>query len=362
MRSIWKGHIRFSRVTASLYGAASYYFSPNKFYVTGAVGGGYDKFKLDRDFQETEHIDTNVSSSAVWGALGYGRINNREVVEYAYDFDEDLIKRGITKSKLDDKTLKEISILLYQQRDGMFLDKYEDDEFVRLFGEIEKSLLNSGYISGNLDAASAIKLYEILRNTSRKYVIYPKYSGYQVQGQVQYQLSNIEKNKAHEHYLSFSGIYCFNFTRQTNFVVSGFYALPLDTLATGGNLRSGSNPENVFQNYLAFLPDRNNLDFYREYLGTGVFGGIYVPGLQSLMGIRADVFHSLSTFAGVQGNLLISDRMFKYSDSKLHVAAAARVDYNIYSKLTSYARGTFLAEKGVPPSYTFAIGFGYRIF
>jgi len=356
------GNLGFSRFTASLYGAMSYYFSPNKFYVTGAIGGGYDKFKLDRDFQEIEHIDTNVSSSAVWGALGYGRINNREVVEYAYDFDEALVKRGITKSKLDDKALKEISILLYQQRDGMFLDKYEDDEFVMLFAEIEKALLNAGYISGSLDAASAIKLYEILRNTSKKYVIYPKYSGYQVQGQVQYQLSNIEKSKPHEHYLSFSGIYCFNLTKQTNLVLSGFYARPLDTLASGGGLRSGSNPENVFQNYLAFLPDRNNLDFYKEYLGTGEFGGRYVPGLQSLMGIRADVFHSLGTFAGVQGNVLISDRMFKYADSKLHIGATARFDYNIYSSLTAYAKGTFLAEKGVPPSYTIGFGFGYRIF
>jgi hypothetical protein len=356
------GNLGFSRMLASLYGAMSYYITPNQFYVTGAVGGGYDYFRLNRDFQETEHIDTNVSSSAVWGALGYGRINNREVVEYAYDFDEALRNRGIINRKLDDKTLMTISKLLYQQRDGMFLDQYEDDEFIQLFGQIERALLNAGYISGSLDAASAIKLYEILRNTSRKYIFYPKYSGYQVQSQVQYQLSNIEKSKPHEHYLSFSGIYCFNLARQTNLVLSGFYSIPLDSMALGSDMRTGSNFENVFQNYLPFLPDRNNLDFFREFHGTGVFGRSYVPGLQSLIGIRADVFHSLSSFAGIQGNILISDRMFKYADSKLHFGAAARFDYNIYSSLTSYAKGTFITEKGVPPSYTIGFGFGYRVF
>jgi hypothetical protein len=54
--------------------------------------------------------------------------------------------------------------------------------------------------------------------------------------------------------------------------------------------------------------------------------------------------------------------MFKYADSKLHFGAAARIDYNIYSSLTSYFKGTFTTEKGVPPSYTFGIGFGYRVF
>ncbi len=356
------GNLGFSRFQAALYGAASYYLTPNKFYITGAIGGGYDLFKLDRDFQEMEHIDTSVSSSSVWAALGYGRINNRQVVEYAYDFDDALVKRGIITSKLDDKTLKEISILLYKQRDGMYLDKYEDDEFIELFGDVEKALLQGGYISGSLNAKSSIQLYEILRNTSKKFVFYPKYSGYQVQAQLQYQLSNIEKAKTHEHYASFSGIYTFNLNKQTNLVLSAFYSMPLDSMAVGGGLKSGSNPENVFQNYLAFLPDRNNLDFFSEFYGTGVFGSRYVPGLQSLMGIRGDMFHSISSIVGVQGNALISDRMYKYADSKLHFEAAARLDYNIYSSLYSYVKGTFIAEKGIPPAYTFGVGFGYRVF
>ena len=356
------GNLGFPRFQASVYGAMSYYFTPNKFYGTLGIGGGYDLFKLDRDFQEVEHIDTNVSSSALWAALGYGRINNRQVVEYAYDFDDALIKRGITSTRLDDKTLKEISVLLYKQRDGMYLSMYEDDEFIELFGDVEAALLRAGYITGSLDAKSSIELYEILRNTSKKYVFYPKYAGYQVQAQVQYQLSSILKNKPHEHYASLSGIYAFNFNRQTNLVLSAFYSMPIDSLAAGGDLKSGSNPENTFQNYLAFLPDRNNLDFFSEFYGTGTYGSRYVPGLQSLFGIRADMFHSISSVFGVQGNVLISDRMFKYADSKPHVGVGARLDYNIYSSLFSYVKGTFIAEKGVPPTYTFGVGFGYRIF
>lgn len=356
------GNLGFSRFTAALYGAASYYFTPNIFYITGAIGGGYDKFKLDRDFQEVEHVDTAVSSSAVWGALGYGRINNRQVVQDAYDFDEALLKRRIIDRSLDDKTLREISKVIYEQRDGMYLDKFEDDEFIELFGDIERILLNAGYISGSLNARSSIELYEILRNTSKKFVFYPKYTGYQVQGQIQYQLSNIEKEKTHEHYLSFSGIYCFNLNKSTNLVLSGFYGMPLDTLAVGTGMKSGSNPENIFQNYLPFLPDRNNVDFFSEFSGTGVYGSRYVPGLQSLAGVRADAFHNISAVTGVQAYVLLSNRFFKYADSKPHFETAVRFDYNIYSRLFSYAKGSFLAENGVPPAYVFGIGFGYRVF
>lgn len=356
------GNLGFSRFQASVYAGMSYYFTPNKFYGSLGIGGGYDLFKLDRDFQEVEHIDTNVSSSALWAALGYGRINNRQVVEYAYDFDEALVKRGIISSKLDEKTLKEISILLYKQRDGMYLDKYEDDEFIELFGDVEATLLRAGYIDGCLNARSSIELYEILRNTSKKFVFYPKYAGYQVQAQVQYQLSDILKGKPHEHYASLSGIYCINLSKQTNLILSGFYSMPLDSLAAGGDLKSGSNGENIFQNYLAFLPDRNNLDFFKEFYGTGTYGSRYVPGLQSLFGVRADVFHSISSVFGVQANLLISDRIFKYADSRPHIGLAARLDYNIYSSLFSYVKGSVIAEKSLPPSYVFGVGFGYRIF
>lgn len=356
------GNLGFSRATANLFGGVSYYLQPNKIYITGAIGGGIDYFKLSRDFQEMEDFDTLVSSSAVWGALGYGRINNKQVVEYAYDFNDALRNRNIIDSDLDDATLREISVLLYQQRDGMFLDQYEDDEYVELFNRIEQVLIRTGYITGNLGSAATVKLYEILRNPSKKYIFYPKYSGYQVQGQVQYQLSNITKDKTHEHYLSFSGIYCLNLTRNTNLVLSGFYSMPLDSMAIGNGMRWGSNNENIFQNYLIFLPDRNNIDFFHEYYGTGAFGGSYVPGLQSSAGIRGDIFHSLSSVAGVQANVLITDRFFKYADSRLHFGAAARFDYNIYSSLYSYIKGTFYAEKELKPAYTIAIGFGYRVF
>lgn len=116
-------------------------------------------------------------------------------------------------------------------------------------------------------------------------------------------------------------------------------------MAVGGDLKSGSNPENTFQNYLAFLPDRNNLDFFKEFIGTGVFGSRYVPGLQSLVGVRADMFYNLSSVAGLQTNLLVSNRFFKYADSKPHVALVARFGYNVYSQLFSNVKGSVIAEK-----------------
>jgi hypothetical protein len=85
-------------------------------------------------------------------------------------------------------------------------------------------------------------------------------------------------------------------------------------------------------------------------------------GLTVLFGVRADVFHSISSVFGVQANLLISDRIFKYADSRPHVGLSARLDYNIYSSLFSYVKGSMIAEKTLPPSYVFGVGFGYRIF
>lgn len=355
---------------AQFYGAGSYYLMPNKFYVTGALGLAVNQFKSisrtnQQVFAPSPDIDTLVAPSYLWGALGYGRINNRQVVEVSYDFDEDLQKRGITNSSLDEKTLRKISELLYRHRDGEYQDKYEDDQNVKLFGDVEAVLLNAGYINEKLGAEAAIKLYEILNNTSKKYIFYPKYSGYQVQGQVQYQITNETKNKTHNHYLSLSGVYCLNPVSKTNFVLSAYLAVPLDSMAADLDAPTGIISDQ-FQNYLAFLPDRNNLDFFKDYTGVGVYGKRYIPGLRTAYGVRADVFHSLSSVSGLQGSLGIGARKFKYLDAKIEFLASLRYDYNIYSSLTAYGKVSVMRETDAfevtPTTYSASVGFFYRIF
>ncbi len=293
---------RTTNLTAQLYGAASYYLLPDKFYVTGALGVGYQNASNNYIVGITNTTsDSSVSPSYLWGALGYGRINNRQTVEVSYDFSEALMKKGIITSKLDDNTLLKISKLLYSQRDGEYRDKFEDDEMIELFGNVESELLKAGYITDKLDARTSIRMYEILNNTSKKFVFYPKYSGYQVQGQVQYQIANETKDKPHQHFLSLSGIHCLNLNSKTNLVFSAFFAIPLDTMAKINGPVAGFAA--AFQNYLAFLPDRNNLDFfspYPPYTGTGVYGGNYVKGLTTLIGVRADIYKSLSSVSGIQ--------------------------------------------------------------
>ncbi|CAN5656815.1 hypothetical protein BH10BAC5_BH10BAC5_04370 [soil metagenome] len=359
---------RTTDLTAQLYGAANYYFMPDKFYVTGAFGLGYENASSHSIFGLTNTTsDSSVVPSYVWGALGYGRINNRQVVEVSYDFSEALMKKGIITSKLDYNTLLKISKLLYSQRDGEYRDKFEDDEMIELFGQVEYELLTAGYIEGKLDARSTIRLYEILNNTSKKFVFYPKYSGYQVQGQVQFQVANESKDKPHQHFLSLSGIHCLNLDQKTNFVFSGFFAIPLDTMANYLSPVSGFG--GAFQNYLAFLPDRNNLDFFKTYppyAGTGNYGGVYAVGLTTVIGVRADMYRTLSSVSGIQAYIALSNFKFKYTSNFLQYDIAARFDYNIYSSLTTYVKMGLLREADLflqkSASFTTNIGVSYRIF
>lgn len=358
------------RLNASAYGAASYYLSPNKFYITGALGIAFENYRITSTQSfgpapvTVQSEDSTMAPSYLWGAIGYGRINNRQVIEYAYDFDESLRNKGIISNSLDNNTLRKISEMLYRQADGEYQDKYEDDQYAKLFNDIEAALLNAGYISGKLGAEQAITLYEILRNSSKKYVFYPKYSGYQIQGQAQYQITNETKDKTHEHYLSLSGVYCLNMTNKTNIVFSGFFGIPLDTLAFLVEPRAGFSSN--FENYLSFLPDRNNLDFFKSYPGTGLYGKRYVQGLRTMFGVRADLFHSLSSVSGIQASIGIGSRKFKYLDAKTEFIATARYDYNIYNNLSSYAMLEVLRETDAfevtPTTYTFSLGFSYRIF
>jgi len=351
--------------TAQVYGAASYYFMPNKLYITGALGVGYEYKKMDNSGNiQQQQVDTSIAPAYLWGALGYGRINNRQVVESAYDFDESLKQKGIISNNLDEKTLRKISVMLYKQADGEYQDKYEDDQYAKLFRDIEAELINAGYISGKLGAEQAITLYEILRNTSKKYIYYPKYSGYQVQGQVQYQAANESKDKTHEHYFSLSGAYCLNPTSRTNLVFSGFFAIPLDTMAALENPMASLTSN--FENYLAFLPDRNNLDFYKTFPGLGEYGKRYVLGLHTMYGFRADVYHSLSSVAGLSGSAAVGVNKFKYLDAKVQFLLSGRIDYNIYNSLSSYAMIQIMRETDAfevtPTKYSLSLGFSYRIF
>ncbi len=355
-------------LTAQVYGAASYYLTPDKFYVTGALGLSYEYASAHSIFNlVNSNSDSSTSPSYLWGALGYGRINNRQVVEVSYDFNEALMKKGIISSKLDDNTLLKISQLLYRQRDGEYRDKYEDDEMIELFGNVESELLKAGYINDKLDAKSTIRLYEILNNTSKKFIFYPKYSGYQVQGQVQYQIANESKDKPHQHFLSLSGIDCMNLDQNTNLVFSGFFSVPLDTMANYLSPVAGFG--GAMQNYLAFLPDRNNLDFFKAYPpypGTGNYGGVYAEGLTTVIGLRADMYRTLSSVSGIQAYIALSNFKFKYKSNFLQYDIAARFDYNIYSSLTTYIKVGLLREASLflqqSAKFTTNIGVSYRIF
>jgi len=354
-------------LTSQLYGAASYYITPDKFYVTGAMGISYAYSKLNSQTYINVISDSSVMPSYLWGAIGYGRINNRQTVEVSYDFDEALRKTGIISSKLDEKTLLKLSELLYRFRDGEYQDKYEDDQQVELFREIEKTLLNAGYISGSLDAASTVRLYEILNNTSGKYVFYPKYSGWQAQGQIQYQVANETKNKPHNHYLSLSGIYCHSLSEKTNMVFSGYVAVPMDTLANDQGAVAGF--QGTFQNYLAFLPNRNNLDFFSPYppfAGTGYYGGAYAWGTTTYIGVKAEIFHSISSVSGVQGSVALLNRKTKGLSNFLQYQITGRYDYNILSRLQAYGKMELLRESfpfgQLKAKLSGSIGLTYRVF
>lgn len=331
----------------TMYGGMSYYFTPKKIFGSLALGANYLKTK-------TGDINSDaVFPVYVWAGAGYGKISNAERVITAIDFENTLKKFGRTSKELTINGKQKLVNLLDKRSNGEFDAKYKDDSEIRFFEELEKLLTEEGIITSPLDSRSTLRLLQALTNTS--YIYYPRYIGYQFMGELQYQLySGTSGLKAHDHYISFSGVYGKSLSVKTHTLGSAFLSFSLDEQA------SGRGPG--FYNYLAFIPNRTSLDFYTQTYGTGFYGGHYVGGKTVSFGVRGDIYHSLSSFAGIRGYAEFISTKPSDSDASLLMEIGARADYNILTKLVLYAQTRLTSVSKLDASYNFQAGFTYFVF
>ncbi|NOS83617.1 MAG: hypothetical protein HOP31_00625 [Ignavibacteria bacterium] len=332
---------------STIYGGISHYFIPGKIYGSGSVGADYYKEK----FGEI-NLDDEFPVYA-WLAAGYGSILNLQRFIIAEDFQKYLLKSKVTEKALNYDGMQRLSNLLDLRINGEFEAKYKDNAEIEFFSRLEALLLNEGVLKNSLTAAATMKLYQMLTNTS--YIYYPKYTGYQMQAELQYQLSSGKKDiKSSEHYMTFSGVYGKTLSFKTQLIGSAFLSFSLNDSA------SGFGPG--FFHYLNFIPGRTRLDFFTQRFGTGLYGGHYTPAKNISFGFRGDVFHTINSLAGIRAYAEYISLKPSEGDGSNKFEIGARADYNIISKLVLYGQTRFTKVNKLDAGYNIEFGFTYFVF
>ena len=135
---------------------------------------------------------------------------------------------------------------------------------------------------------------------------------------------------------------------------SAFLSFALNSQASG--LAPGFFP------YLNFIPDRTALDFFTQSFGTGLYGGHYTPGKTVYWGLRGDIFHTISSFAGAHGYAEFISSEPSSGNAMNEIELGVRIDYNILAKLVAYGQGRWTKIFKQDASYNFLVGFTYYVF
>jgi hypothetical protein len=332
---------------STVYGGISRYFIPGKIYGSGSVGADYYKEKTGTTNNDAEY------PVYAWLGAGYGSILNLQRLIITEDFQKYLLRSKVTEKALTYDGMQRLSNLLDLRINGEFEAKYKDNAEIEFFSRLEALLLNEGVLKNSLTASATMKLYQMLTNTS--YIYYPKYTGYQFQAELQYQLSTGKKDvKTSEHYLTFSGVYGKTLSFKTQLITSAFLAFSLN------NAASGYGPG--FFHYLNFIPGRTRLDFYTQRFGTGLYGGHFTPAKNISFGLRGDVFHTINSLAGIRAYAEFISLKPSEGDGNNKFEIGIRADYNILSKLTLYGQTRFTKYTKLDAGYNIEGGFTYYVF
>jgi len=332
---------------ASLYGGTSYYFQPNKFFVLGKASVNHFKVTDDNNSSPYEN-----SEGLLHGGIGYGRIFDAQGLQSAQYFSEALLKKGKIKTKLSSKTLLEIDKLIYAYRNGNYYNKHKDDKESILFRDIENVLLRNNEIENRLDAETAVGLYTIFSNSSYKFFYYPRYTGYQIQSELQYQMFG--NTDSRNHYLLLSGAYGIPFSEQTSMLFRAFYSMAIGDKTTG-NI---SNFPEYYELYGGPL-DENNLSFNNPNLYP-------LMSYKSIIGAKLNLYHSINSVAGISirtyYNFFPENKDISLTNDEL-CGLDATLTYNIFSRLfSSIDVGYRYTKQYYTEGFTTSLRFDYTIF
>ena len=255
--------------------------------------------------------------------VGTGRITNAFVVNEASNVEKILLKRGYITKGLDKDTRTLLNNLLDRRNLGEYRSKYRDNAEIQFFGDAEALLLNKGIISGPLNAAATMEIYQSL--TNNKYILYPIFKGYQFQAEFNYSQRISNPYRAFDKAISFSALYGHPFGLRTSAVFSAAVVFPINEQDINGFDPQFHSP--------ILLRERQSLKKYSDYITPDIY---FVGGLRNdyKASLSVNVFHNFNQFAAVRGFLNLEGKKQTDIDPEFSLYGGAELQFYILSKLS----------------------------
>ncbi|MBE2218522.1 MAG: hypothetical protein IAE90_09980 [Ignavibacteria bacterium] len=302
-----------SRLLFGFTGAGSKYIVPKHLYF-GMHSEGFLQ-------AENHHKPSYIFTFSPY--VGTGRITNAFVVNEASNVEKILLKRGYITKGLDKDTRTLLNNLLDRRNLGEYRSKYRDNAEIQFFGDAEALLLNKGIISGPLNAAATMEIYQSL--TNNKYILYPIFKGYQFQAEFNYSQRISNPYRAFDKAISFSALYGHPFGLRTSAVFSAAVVFPINEQDINGFDPQFHSP--------ILLRERQSLKKYSDYITPDIY---FVGGLRNdyKASLSVNVFHNFNQFAAVRGFLNLEGKKQTDIDPEFSLYGGAELQFYILSKLS----------------------------
>ncbi len=333
-----------------LEGGMNYYFLKNILYL-GTNGASFNSFSAGYQPLTNNYIGPNI---------GFGRIVNASEVSRTHFFEQVLKKENIIPGNLPYNIRKKLTELFDKRNNREFIYKFKEDDEIEFFTDVETLLRENGIINTTLDSRTVLKLYQSLVNT--KYLVYPKYKGYQMQTLFYFPFGSTEGSKVDLPYeLVFSGIYGLPLSVKTQLVFYGFYSKLF-------NIHDNNYPSSFFastvRNIFPLSIERYQYDNPESKFFTEYAIGYDSRRTDYYFGGNISVFHNFTDFLGIRGYANLLNYRDKADQDYVLTAVSGDVflDYGILSRLilsgrfstyvtTAQRETNYLLNGGVNLSY-----------
>ena len=338
----------------SIFGEADYYPFENDFYATISSGNRF--VNTSTESSPNVLLLTTAGKGSInylWGGVGYGRIINTASKTKEENFEDILFKQRVIAHPFSSSLKKKIETLIEKRNNKDFISEYIDNADALFFKELQSVLRKENIIEGNLDAETTIKLYQTLTND--RYLYYPNYSGFQVQSELQAQLNYDYFN----HFLTTGGIVGMPVSEKTNFLFSGFLALPLNKHSNAEGLFNRF--KNPFTNYLPVILQQYKID-NANYIDNQENFFDFSENQDFFVGANAIMFYKFDEYAGVRGYFSSIINKPKASNANSLSTFGTVLDYNIFSRLTLNLNLETKITNEYFPDFYYNLGFLWNIY
>jgi len=227
--------------------------------------------------------------------IGYGKLINALEISRVNYFEQVLKDEKVIKENLPYNTQKKLVELFDKRNNREFIYKFKEDNEIEFFSQVENLLKSEGIINGNMSARTVLKLYQTLMNG--KFLLYPKYKGYQLQAMFFYPFGSIQGNNYGVNpELFISGMYGIPLSIKTQLSIFGFFSKVIKV--------SNDPDENYLFNTKNIFPlsvERTQLDFkgFSYPIGYSIVNSSSKNDFY--FGSFIEVFHNFSGFFGLRG-------------------------------------------------------------